>query len=326
MSRIPFCMCLTLATGVSFAGTIYTRGDVFASVGNGLVREFTPTGTLVQTLNTGTNSTFTAGGAFDSSGDFFVTTFGSNVVSKFDNSGNLINGSFAAGFNSDPESISFGQSGNFFVGEADGTHQVSEFTSGGMTGTPVASFSPATQDRGTDWVDLAADQQTIYYTSEGTTVKRFNTATSTQLTDLNSVALPGSNAFALRILSNGGVLVADTNQIVQLDSTGAIVKQYTAANTFSGRTLSTLFALNLDPDGTTFWTGDLGTNTIYHVDIATGALINSFSAGTGTLGGLTVFGEITQGVPTTTPEPSTFLLGGLGVAVWWRVSKRRLKA
>lgn len=278
------CLLVTLASGAAFAGTIYTTGDVFASVGNGLVREFTPSGTLVQTLNTGTNSTFTAGGAFDSSGDFFVTTFSSNVVSKFDNSGNLINGSFASGFNADPESISFAQNGNFFVGQADGTHQVREFTSGGTTGTLVASFSPAIDDRGTDWVDLAADQHTIYYTSEGTLVKRFDTANNTQLSNFNSTPLPGSNAYALRILSDGGVLVADTNQIVELNSSGAIIRQYTTANTFAGKSLGALFALNLDPDGTTFWTGDLETNTIYHVNIATGALINSFSAGTGTLG------------------------------------------
>jgi hypothetical protein len=31
--------------------TPFTQGDIFASVGNGLVKEFTPTGTLVQTLN-----------------------------------------------------------------------------------------------------------------------------------------------------------------------------------------------------------------------------------------------------------------------------------
>jgi hypothetical protein len=40
-----------MAASTAVAGP-FTMGDVFASVGNGLVREFTPTGTLVQTLNT----------------------------------------------------------------------------------------------------------------------------------------------------------------------------------------------------------------------------------------------------------------------------------
>ena len=39
-----------------------------------------------------------------------------------------------------------------------------------------------------------------------------------------------------------------------------------------------MFALNLDPDGTTFWTGDDQTGTVYHVDIATGAIITSFTS------------------------------------------------
>jgi len=323
MRRCLLLVCLGAWANTAFAG--FVIGDVFASVGSGLVREFTPTGTLVQTLNTGTNSTFTAGSAFDAAGDLLVTTFASNVVSKFDVNGTLINGGFAGGFVTDPESITIAQNQNMFVGQADGTHQVREFSTSGSSGTLIATFSPAIESRGTDWIDLAADQHTLYYTSEGRFVHLFDTATNTQLANLNSVALPSANAFALRILANGGVLVADADRIVQLDATGAIVRQYTTANTFSGHALSTLFALNLDPDGTTFWTGDLGTGTIYRVNISTGALITSFSAGSGTLGGLSVFGEITQGGGggggTATPEPSSLVplaLMAIGAVVWRR--------
>ncbi|MDX1670055.1 MAG: hypothetical protein R3194_11600, partial [Limnobacter sp.] len=38
----------------------------------------------------------------------------------------------------------------------------------------ASQFDVATDDRGSDWIDLAADQCTMYYTSEGTLVKRFD--------------------------------------------------------------------------------------------------------------------------------------------------------
>jgi hypothetical protein len=116
----------------------------------------------------------------------------------------------------------------------------------------------------------------------------------------------GSNMFALRILSDGGVLVAHTANVLRYDNTGTLVQTYAVAGH-----VGTLFALNIDPDGTSFWTGDLGgDNKVFRVDIATGAILTSFNTvqvGDNTLGGLTVFGEITQGGGTV-PEPGSIIL------------------
>ena len=124
------------------------------------------------------------------------------------------------------------------------------------------------------------------YTSEGTSVKRFNVCTNTQLSDF-ATGLPGSFAYAHRILPDGGELVADSSVVVRLNSAGAIVHTYTPTPAGSG----TIFALNRDPDGTTFWTSDALTGNVYRFNITTGAEVSHFSAGQ-EVAGISLFGEL----------------------------------
>jgi hypothetical protein len=85
-----------------------------------------------------------------------------------------------------------------------------------------------------------------------------------------------------------------------------------------------LFSLNLDPDGTTFWTGDLGTGNIFRFNINTGALVTQFNTAPFTqLAGVSIFGEITQGGGVAVPEPSSMLLFGLGVTGLALVRRRK---
>src|ERR1044071_5463543 len=96
----------------------YGTGDVFVSLRNGTVQEYTPTGTLVQTLVTGRSGELT-GSAFDSSGNFYVTAgFTGGDVLKFNNTG-VLQGTFGSGYVNHPESILFDAGGNAWVGAAD---------------------------------------------------------------------------------------------------------------------------------------------------------------------------------------------------------------
>jgi hypothetical protein len=90
--------------------------------------------------------------------------------------------------------------------------------------------------------------------------------------NFNVAPLPGSNAYALRIRPNGEVLVGDTSLVVRLDAAGNQIQTYT----LPGATL--IFAANLDPDGTSFWTADYFGGTVYKVDIASGTVLKSWSA------------------------------------------------
>jgi hypothetical protein len=292
MKRITLMLMLGLAAALAFAAqpaaaVPYVIGDVFAGVGNGHIKQFSPTGTLKGTLDTGLGNTYDTGMCFDAGGNLYATNFNGGM-SKFDNAGNVVTSPWGTGFNADPESCARDIAGNIYVGQADGSGDILKFDS---SGNLLASYDPATGPRGTDWIDLAADQCTMYYTSEGHEVRRFDVCTNTQLSSF-ATGLPGGECYALRIRSNGEVMVACTDRTLRLDSTGAIIQTYPASSYGS----SFLFAMNLDPDGLTFWTADINTGVITRINIATGAQVTQFNGGAETaLAGLAIFGEITQG-------------------------------
>ena len=312
MSRRTAAWLLGAAMFAVPAMASFITGSVFVGAGNGQVFVYDPNGNLLQKLSSGLNSE-TTGMAFDSSGNLYSTNFGAQQIVKYDINGNKI-GTFGSGFNADPESIVFDKSGNAYVGQADGTHSILKF---GPTGTLLKTLTPTSTDRGTDWIDLSADQTTIYFAGEGATIRTINTSTGVLGPNFTT---KGSQQFALRLLSDGGILVANGSNVLRYDSSGNIIKTYGG---FTGT--SELFALNLDPDGTSFWTGDIGGSTkVFRVDIATGTILKTWAAskdGASEVAGLAVFGEITQGGPppvTGAPEPSSIILaaGGLLLMIW----------
>src|ERR1700738_1812684 len=101
------------------AGAAIAKGTVMVSTGSGKVTEFDPDGNNLGQIDTTTGSANTAGSAFDSAGNFFVTSFQAQQVTKFDPTGALI-GSFGSGYNASPESILIDAAGNLYIGQADG--------------------------------------------------------------------------------------------------------------------------------------------------------------------------------------------------------------
>ncbi|MCW3027966.1 MAG: Bacterial Ig-like domain {group 1 [Solirubrobacterales bacterium] len=287
-------MALFGASTVYADGVAFKTGEVLAGAGRGTIKHFDPKGALLDTLDTTSGSAEDTGMCFDASGNLYATNFEANTMSKFDGSGNLVAASFGSGFETNPESCVFDAANNVYVGQADGEAKVLKFTASGEL---LASFAPPSGPRGTDWIDLAADQCTIHYTSEGTAIKAFNVCTNTQLPDI-ATGLPGP-CYGHRILSDGSELVACSRVVEHVSATGEILHTYEPGG-------SILFALNLDPDGTSFWTADLGTGDIWRIDIASGEVLTHFNAEASVdVAGLTIVGELTCGTQQISLAPTT---------------------
>lgn len=304
---LPITLLAGFVVGLGPASTAqagWTKGDIFAAVGDGKVNVYTPTGTFIQTLDEGTGSQFTTGLTFDHAGNLYVTNAFSQTISKFDANGNLVAATWASsGGLNNPESIVWnGANTTAYVGGTHGGAILSFDSSGTMTGTIL--------NPGGDWVDLAADQHTLLFTDESTRVGSVD-INGTPNPDFSN-SIPTFADYALRILKNGDVLVADTDRVVLLDPSGNVIRTYTTAG------VQLLFALNVLPDQTSFLTGDLNTGEIYQFNVATGALEMSFNSSPFTsLAGLAVFGEFQSGGGGgggETPEPTTMVLVGTGVS------------
>lgn len=291
----------------------FQTGDVFAAQ-SGNVERFDHDGNHLGTLTT-TVGGYTTGMAFDTAGNLLVTNFSDDSISKFDVDGALLAARFVMGLNAAPESISFSSTGDFYVGQANGTRDILKFDAAGNF---LDAFDVATEDRGSDWIQLAGDNCTMYYTSEGSRVLRYDVCSGTQLTDF--AAGLQEPCYALRLIP-GGLLVACAGLIYRLDGGGNVADTYDAPGEDSW------FAMNIDPDGASFWSASFNTGQIYRFDIASGAVITTFPSGAATFG-LAVFGEPpppaqVAPVPSMSAGVMTLLGTLLAAGGGWLLKRRR---
>ncbi len=265
------------ATNVAFA-----PGDVVLSFENGSVQWRAPDGALKGVL-AGTVPGPAEGMRFDAAGNLYVTRWcahpcwTSDTVEKFNTSG-VWQGTFGSGYNCRPHALAFDAAGNAYVGQADCTGDVLMFS---REGNLQATYAVAPENNGSFWVDLAPDGCTLFYTSWGPNVKRFNVCTNRQLADFNRVPLPGGETHGLRVLPGGGVLVSSGAVIARLDASGVLVQTYSVP---TGEP-QYWAGLDLVGDGT-FWAANyyasifFNNANVYRFDLTTGAIRGSFNTGT----------------------------------------------
>lgn len=287
---------VTCAPRVDAESTDWVLGDVFLAVGDGSYHVYDQSGQFKGAIDDEPGG-YTTDCGFNPALDRLYTVNYTNakVVVYEDAVGHGIVEVIDPGEmspNGHSGTIVFNADGGFYVGHPDGNRLIHQYDEAGML---LETFQVEVEGRrGTNWIDLSADQQTLFYTSAGRLIQRFDTGSNRQLADF--AQLPGQgHAEAIRLLppgdGRGGLLVADGAEIKRLDATGDVIQRYDAA----GR--DSWFALNLDPDGESFWATDQETDQVVRFDIDTGSMRQSFGAGPGeTVFGVCLKGELTAGV------------------------------
>jgi len=257
----------------------FAPGDVFISTEDGQVQWRGPDGTLNRLL-LGTVPGKPEGIRLDAASELYVAHWCvsvgltsscamGNTVEKFNTSG-ISQGTIGSGYDCNPHAIAFDKAGAVYVGQADCTGAILKFE----LGRAPTAFAVAAENRGAFWIDLAADGCTIFYTSWGPDVKRFDVCANAQGADFNAAPLPGGQTHDLRVLADGGVLVSSGNVVARLDATGALAQTYTVPGPtrYWG-------GLDLVGDGT-FWAADYYSSDVYRFDLASGTVLARFNSGT----------------------------------------------
>ena len=266
-----------------------------ASLANGQVNEYSPSGALVQTLIP--NANVPTGSAFDGAGNLYVTEFAGNDILKVDGatgavsvfSSNAILGDGTT-FDS-PESIAFGPGyTRMYVSDANrfgsngGIHVIDTATGKGVGFLPLPSSSGSEGTGESDWLAFS-QSATLYMTNESPTqgVMQVDQATG-DIQQPSFVPNLPDIGYAMSFDRNGDLWLSDTSKILEYGPTGTLLR------TITNPSFSTVFSAVFDPPFDTIYAGDLSNGNIYTYDLS-GNLTNTFSVGSG-VDGLSVAGTV----------------------------------
>ncbi len=288
---------------VAPAGSLITSGVKLIvypspppSVGFVRIEDFTPQGAFIRTITTTSPGNLVGPIASDRFGNLLALSdaFGGSLV-KINDDGSQ--SSFSVPLQ-EGASLSPDQNGNVYISYS----RISKISPSGQV---VAMYTPGTPFA--QFIDLAPDQCTMYFTDTVPTVYRFDVCRGVALPPL-ATTLPPGVAGDLRVLPSGLILVTDgAAGVVLIDPTsGAVVRTYPVPSQL----------LALATDGTSFWAG--GGPLVRRVDLQSGAILATVNTGLDQLNGLTVVGEpraaFAASIPTFSPEGLVALALALAAA------------
>jgi hypothetical protein len=290
-----------------FAAT-WVPGDVFVTGSQGNIRVYDSSGNFKEQVSTGYGGGV-ANCAFNSNGDLYALDGLFNVVVKFDPITHIAtpvvdvstNGSFT-------KDIWFANSGDFFVSSSDLLrNRFIRYNSSGIHQQNYQVAYPHYLPSGPVGMDLATDQQTMYYSSAGPVIRRYDLATSSWIDDLVTLV---DNVTGLRIIKSGShsgqFLVASTVNIKRMAADGGYVGSYD----YSGE--NSWSVISLDPtDNNVFWATGRTTNRFFKFsyDAATPSLAilhGSSPSGICIKPGIIPPSPTPTSTPTTEPQPPSY--------------------
>lgn len=204
----------------------WVTGDVFVATNNGKFlnpqyKVYDNNGNLKDTISDGLTGV-TTGCAFNTSqSKLYTTNLPQNNVEVYDTtSHNLVQTiNTTSSLN---ESVVFAGNGDFYVSHAGIGGGIDHYN---PAGTLLATLAAGVR---TDWMDLAADQKTMFFTDEGNTIRRWDVSTNSALP--NFATVPTGMAYALRLLppgdGSGGLLVAAGTSVLRLRPDGSVAQTY----------------------------------------------------------------------------------------------------
>jgi len=262
----------------TLAPVTFARGDLFVSLEYGEVLWLTADGSLRRVLPQTWPGTAEAM-AFDTANNLYVSRWCNDPfcqaewgrVESYNNAGVPL-GKMDATFNCSPRSIVFDGAGATYVGQVGCNKSILKFASG----QAPTEYFPQEDNEGVFWMDLAPDGCTMYYTSMGANVKRYDVCSGTQLSDFNALPLPGGVTHDVRVLPDGGVLVSSGEVIARLNRDGVVTQTYSVPP----QEPALWVGFDFTDDGTAFWVGNYHNSNLHKFNLATGAHLANISVGT----------------------------------------------
>jgi hypothetical protein len=277
-SLLVACSLLLVSASGGADGLSFAPGDVIVSLEPGPVQWWNANGTLNRILVSTVPGTG-EGMAFDVSGNLYVSRWcidpwcgpTGNTVEWFNVKGESM-GAVGSGYNCNPHAIVFDATNTAYIGQAGCTGAIMKVAPG-QDRNPTY-FAVAPEFQGSFWIDLAPDRCTMFYTSYGPNVKRFDVCAGGQLSNFNVGPLPNSVTHDLRVLADGGLIVANGEVITRLAADGTVARTYSVAG-------EPAYWAGIDlADTTSFWAANYQSSRVHRFDLETGQVLSTLNPGT----------------------------------------------